>query len=384
MHDTAKNERDEFNDALGSLQKASDASRGIVSTYLLVYAAVMLFTLSNFIVPQEQDRIHDMARDLSVAIHCIFDVGIDNKSVDCHRANNDIIVAPEVLRELAAEASPLTENDQPAQRFLQIVQNANTDIYEHRLLNMLDTSADAARFSVPIIGVKVDRNWFAYLNGFGGIFFFMIILHALENQLVLLREILKRKLTTMQRKMVNATQIFTSSGLVPGDFEDRQEFAYAGVFLWLSKLLQPRWLWHDDRTSSARVKQVFLAFLLFLPVLVALLLEFDLLSVTLPHDVPAFSFVVDWLGKAIVWTAQRVFLDRGTFTPVVMPTLSANSAYPDAKHMVMFVVTLLINAVVIVILLGMFARLCRVVGLLVANDARNVQRMNGGPAAHAD
>jgi hypothetical protein len=62
----------EFSEALAALQKSSETARAIFSTYFIIYAAVVMFALSAFVVPNEQDRIRALSDDLTRALPCIF------------------------------------------------------------------------------------------------------------------------------------------------------------------------------------------------------------------------------------------------------------------------------------------------------------------------
>jgi hypothetical protein len=101
-------------------------------------------------------------------------------------------------------------------RFMETLQRVNIEVYAHRLIKMLDESADVARFTIPFVGITIDRNWFGYINVIAGMFFYLILLAAMENQIVLLTFVRKQAAGCLPRlHMINVTQVFSGSGLFP-------------------------------------------------------------------------------------------------------------------------------------------------------------------------
>ena len=200
--------REEFNDVLGSLHKSSETSRAIFSTFFLIYAAVAMYALSAYVWPQEAERVHAMSQDLTRAIPCIFLDKADTATANCGKDHTNIIMHPVVFEQIKERVPP-----EQKRQYETLVREVNVRIYAHRLEKMLDASYEASLFSVPLAGVKIDRNLFGYMNAVAGIFFYCILLSALENQIMLLQFILPASTGSLLRmQMVNASQVFTASG----------------------------------------------------------------------------------------------------------------------------------------------------------------------------
>jgi hypothetical protein len=387
--------REEFKDALEALQKASDASRTFFSTYVLIYAGIFVFTLSAFIVPQEQDRIGDMSRDLRNAIACIFlaDRGPTQLAANCDKRSENLVMDPQTLITYAQKlrnddgiainsgaynvplVDPARSQDNAKSRFdgksqtrfLDVVQRLNTEIFEHRLIRTLDSSEDAATFTVPVVGIRMDRNWFAYLNGAAAAFLFLLIVHSLENQLDLTREIFRYELSPLQQKMLSTTQIFTSSGDRPANGRGNEHTNPKGVLSRVSRLAERPPLYRLVSSSAGGFKEWFFVGLVGLPLAVAMLVELDLLAILWPNHIPRTAFMVDWIARGI---RIEVFGDA-----IPMPVWDSNPASLEPKPWLTYMVTLILNLAGTVILIGLFLRICRIMKELIEIDRQNIKNM---------
>src|SRR5258708_30604444 len=65
--------REDLNDALAVLVRASETNRAIITTYFVIYTVICLFS-ATIIFPQEQERLDGLLSDMQNSENCVLDI----------------------------------------------------------------------------------------------------------------------------------------------------------------------------------------------------------------------------------------------------------------------------------------------------------------------
>lgn len=228
-------EREDFAACFATLEKSADRTRSTIYVFLIVYAAVAVYTLNAFIYPARQFRFETVKAQLADIAHCRMD---PQDLVPSTRNSSKPPTCDALLRGNAFSREVTAQYGSIEQDYL-----------GHVVQRTQDDSARIADFTVPVVGVVTDRDWFWLINALAGVLVYYMIIACFETYIRMLDYLLTQSTGNAARlRMILTTIVLTA----PHHLKSKRRVL-----------------------SSAAIWRVFLPLLMGLPIVVSALLVRD-------------------------------------------------------------------------------------------------------------
>jgi hypothetical protein len=239
---------EEFKNCFDVLQKIGENARTIIYAFVLIYGALLLWSLNAIVYPSEQQRLGQIIQKDADVIKCLVSLeSSTNIDANCTNELKDTSLDYRVRQDNKAfpESPGATKFD---------LSKIDSDYMQHEVQYQLDRSSDVARFNVPILGIASDRSWLWIVNIALGPLFYFLIRDSLTNVRYLLSNLYENSVNQPVRLiLLSVTQIVSSSTQKIGFYEKGTGTA---------------------KTSSV-AKFIVMCFVFSLPILVSGLLFYD-------------------------------------------------------------------------------------------------------------
>ncbi|HTQ72154.1 MAG TPA: hypothetical protein VMH92_11760 [Acidocella sp.] len=216
----------EFSRCFDVLQKSGENFRSNIYGFVLIYGALLIWSLNAYVYPAEQNRIQPLQTDEVNIIKCLqeTDSEVDNdKNCKKELAEHSIYFNTNHL--IKNDKSGLSEED---------LKKIDIDIYSGRLKRQHDKAAEIAEFHIPIAGIVSDRSWLWLINCTIGLFFYQIFRDQLTNIHRLLSFLASRTNGSATNRILLLTvQVVTSSGITLGGRRNHTKLPIIGFILLL-------------------------------------------------------------------------------------------------------------------------------------------------------
>jgi hypothetical protein len=196
---------EDFKQCYDVLQRLGDRSQSIIYAFVLIYGALLLWSLNAIVYPSEQQRLGQILKKDAHIIKCL--ASFESKdTVD--RACADTL--NESSLDYLVKLDPAFEIAPGAKQF--DLSKIDSDFILHELQYQRDRSSQVSQFNVPLFGVTSDRAWLWIVNITLGPLFYFLIRASLANVRFLETMLYERnKDQPVRLLLLSVTQVISSS-----------------------------------------------------------------------------------------------------------------------------------------------------------------------------
>ena len=196
---------EDFKQCYDVLQRLGDRSQSIIYAFVLIYGALLLWSLNTIVYPSEQQRLGQILEKDAHIIKCL--ASFESKgAVD--RACADTLKISSL--DYRVKLDPAFANAPGAKQF--DLSKIDSDFILHELQYQRDRSSQVSQFNVPLFGVSSDRAWLWIVNITLGPLFYFLIRASLANFRFLEIMLYERnKDQPIRLLLLSVTQVISSS-----------------------------------------------------------------------------------------------------------------------------------------------------------------------------
>ncbi|HEX3349335.1 MAG TPA: hypothetical protein VHS58_14655 [Acetobacteraceae bacterium] len=195
----------DFPRCFDTLQRIGESFRSSVYAFVLIYGALLLWTLNNYIFPAQQNRIGAMELQTARLASCLH----LSDRVDLPACRD--LLSHSAYHDAVADKEVPWSNDKA---LIAELQQLDMDMRKRGLGDQIARSASTADFQVPLVGIITDRSWLWLVSCTIGLFFYQILKDQLTNFCRLFEFIAVRVHDNPARRiLLSTTQVITSSGI---------------------------------------------------------------------------------------------------------------------------------------------------------------------------
>jgi hypothetical protein len=165
---------EDFKQCYDVLQRLGDRSQSIIYAFVLIYGALLLWSLNAIIYPSEQQRLGQILKKDALIIRCLASFE-SKKPIDgaCANALNESSLDYRVKLDPTFGIAPGSSQFD--------LSRIDSDFMLHELQYQRDRSSQVSQFNVPLFGVTSDRAWLWIVNITLGPLFYFLIRASLAN-----------------------------------------------------------------------------------------------------------------------------------------------------------------------------------------------------------
>jgi hypothetical protein len=214
----------DFGKCFDTLQRSAENFRSTLYAFVLIYGALLMWTLNAYVYPAEQNRLGMLQQQAAEFIRCLQQAEelaplLTQNDLERHTANWQQL--GETCRERLPATLYFTErlgrgsNAQGNSKVSDAdIQKADLSLYTNQVSIQQQKAAEIAEFHVPFVGIVSDRSWLWLVNCTLGLFFYQLIKDQLANLHRLLQFLAARIENNPARQVLLATsQVITSTSI---------------------------------------------------------------------------------------------------------------------------------------------------------------------------
>lgn len=208
------NDGEEFRQSFDVLLRISENARKVIYAFVLIYGALLLWSLNAVLYPGEEHRREQILERDAQTAECIIELeskGASTINDDCKNKLKYLSLDYNIRKDHNNREGDTALGDLAERAHLNLAQ-IDSNYLQHEIQGQADRSAEIARFNVPLLGIASDRTWLWLVNLVLGPLFYFLIRDSLINVRHLLDILYKSSVDRPVRlTLLSVTQVISAS-----------------------------------------------------------------------------------------------------------------------------------------------------------------------------